>query len=413
MEDLFAALADGDVGDAQLAELLGAPGASIDGVLPGWTWNGGLRYGQRMAGVDVEWAVTFRGATALHVAVYCRHPGSVAALLAAGGAGLLEAVALEVIFHERSWTPRLDGPPNRYNADGMYCTGYVAQNIKWRYEGVTPLHLAVSGEECTQHRGFRGAAGVQEHEAEEEEEAEEAEEAAAAAAGDEAYRQRALLVTRHLLLCLRATMRRSAGGAGGDGRDASWAVERRRALVEARCAAIEWWYRGGPFWRLDGATALHAALFFAFELSTGRGVEDARALVGLVHADRGTCRFRSICNDVSDLADGETKRFNMTAFDFAAWLWPVSEGRPSRAHDAGMAIDLELHEAYRAAVGDSDNDTVAEVEAAVAAASAEQRLTWHGDAAAATVAAIAVDEEREDDFSRALPPPPESSDCDY
>ena len=47
MEALFAALTEGDVGNAQLAELLGAPGASIDGVLPGWTWNGGLRYGQR------------------------------------------------------------------------------------------------------------------------------------------------------------------------------------------------------------------------------------------------------------------------------------------------------------------------------------------------------------------------------
>merc|ERR1711937_565841 len=44
--------------------------------------------------------------------------------------------------------------------------------------------------------------------------------------------------------------------------------------------------------KMEGMTPLHLVLSFSRELKTGHGPEDVQVLVGLVHADRNTIRFK-------------------------------------------------------------------------------------------------------------------------
>jgi hypothetical protein len=171
---------------------------------------------------------------------------------------------------------------------------------KWRYFGCTPLHLAVSGEEAVSVAGDSDAANVKER-----------------------ARQITTLLCDHI---------------GALGNDA------KRDIAEERCGDIEWFYRGGPFWQIQQATALQTAVFFSCNLETGRGADDAADLVRLLGADRSQVRCRHIIDDADDNADGFCRLFLLTADDFAAafGLKDAWMDLPGREHDRVDAVTETL-----------------------------------------------------------------------
>ena len=179
---------------------------------------------------------------------------------------------------------------------------------KWRYFGCTPLHLAVSGEEAVSVAGDNDAEKVKNR-----------------------ARQITTLLCNHI--------------AALNDNDV------KRAIVEARCGVIEWFYRGGPFWQLKEATALHTAVFFSANLETKRGPEDAADLVLLLGADRSQVRCRHVIDDADDNADGFCRLYLLTADDIASAFgindaWRELPGRDSDRVDGFTSKLLDDVESF-------------------------------------------------------------------
>lgn len=329
-----------------------------------------------------QYSVTFRNCCALHVAVYFRHPDIVAALLAHGAD--IEQRAPEILFHTTGTyasgtaTPLPVSTPAAVNSF-LGWPRSAKPGVKWRYETCTVLHLAIAGEEC-------------------------------ATAPLEDARRVTLILLQHIRSRMQLAHVLSSNEIGqATSAEPLWSTERRRALVEAHATSIEWWYRGGPFWKLDGVTALHAAIFFESRLETGRGLDDARELVGLVHADRSTIHFRRIQDDASHLADGDTRLSRLTARELCErwYIAASSEGEEMGQEQAAVAPgragsfldwDLRAMEAWRVVIGSAPGEpTAMEVAAAVAAATEAERQEW-----LQASDCLAVDAEETDEFTVAL-----------